>query len=132
MRPWDLVRRREIPLGKEPGVGCEADQLPDSRYRAGCRPAGRAHSLDNFQDDFGICRGARQVGDLDPLAVMGRADQHPARLQAHRIASADGEAWPQNRPARCGDDGPGWLGGYYFSGERLPARAQLGQDERVL
>ena len=132
MRPRGLVRRREVPLGKEPGVEREADQFPGSRYRAGRRPAGRAHSLDDFEDDIGICRGASQVGDLDPLAVMGRADQHPARLEAHRIAGAYGEARPQNRPARRGDDGPGWLGGYHFPGERLPACAQLGQDERVL
>ncbi len=126
MRPWGLVGRREVPLGEEPGVGREADQFPGSGYRTGRRSAGRAHSLDNFEDDIGLCRGASQVGDLDPLAVMGRADQYPARFKAHRIAGAYGEARPQNRPARCGDGGPGWLGEYHFPGKRLPAGAQLG------
>jgi hypothetical protein len=108
-----------------------ADQFPAGWYRAGFRPGGGAHSLDDFENDLGIGAGARQISDLDPLAWPCRTDQHPAGLNAHRVVGADGEARPENRPACCGGGNPRRLRGYHLTGERLAGCAQLGQDERV-
>ena len=51
VRPRGLVRKGEVPLGQEPGVERETDQFSGIGYRAGCRLAGGAHSLDDFEDE---------------------------------------------------------------------------------
>ena len=131
MGPRGLVDWRVVPLGQVAGVKGVADRLSGGGDRAGSRLARGAHSLGNFKNDIGIGGRRAPALDLDPLAGPCRADQHPAGLDPHGVSGADGEAGPENRPARRSGDGPRWLGRGYQAGERLAGCAQLGQDERV-
>ena len=93
---------------------------------------GSAHALGDLQHhDGGVLAVAGQLGDLDALAGACRADQRPSGLDAHEVRRADGEAWPQDRPARGAGRRARGLGGHDGAAERLAGGAQLGQDERV-
>ena len=63
----------------------------------------------------------------------GRAGQISVRPGSIRteVGRADGEAWPQDRPALGAGHGARGLGGHDDAAERLACSAQLGQDERV-